>query len=119
MALIDALLAFAVALLIGSIAIHIAAQLIVGRASFGNAVFTALIGALVWGVVAFLLGWIPVFGPLLALVAWVAVINARYPGGWLNAITIGVIAWGAAVIVIYLLTLAGIGSLAALGVPGA
>lgn len=119
MALIDAAVAFATSLLIGSLAIHIAARLIVGETRFGEAVFTALIGALVWGAATLLFGFIPVLGPLIALIAWIAVINWQYPGGWIDSAILGLVAWVSALIVIYLLTLLGVGSLAALGIPGA
>jgi hypothetical protein len=52
------------------------------------------------------------------LLAWVAVINYRYPGGWGSAILISLLAWLASIVVLYLLALVGIGAFEAVGVPG-
>src|SRR6056297_3068814 len=79
-----AIFVFVVNLLIGAVGIHTGARLIIDRdVGYGRAVFTAFVGALVWAVVAFFLGWIPLLGPILALGAWIGVINWQYPGGWL------------------------------------
>lgn len=118
MALIDTLIVFVVSLLIGALGIYAGARVITGHDDYTYAIVTALIGAIVWAVVAFFLGWIPLLGPVLALVAYVAVINSRYPGSWVNAIGISLVAWVAALLVLYLLAAAGIGSFEALGVPG-
>jgi len=82
---------------------------------YGHAVLTALLGALVWA----LLEPIPLLGGLLAIVAWVAVVKWRYRLGWIGSIAIGIAAWAAAVVVLAALELVGIGSVSALGVPGA
>lgn len=118
MALIDSVIVFVVSLLIGALGIYIGARVVADYDDFTYAIVTALIGAVVWVVVAFFLGWIPFLGPLLALVAYIAVINVRYPGGWLRAVGIALIAWVAAVVVLYVLALIGFASFEALGVPG-
>lgn len=69
--------------------------------------------------VGFFFGWIPLLGPLLVLLAYVAVINWRYPGGWVNAILISLVAWIASLVVLYVLALAGLAGFEAVGVPGA
>ncbi|WP_129113156.1 hypothetical protein [Halegenticoccus tardaugens] len=120
MALIDTILIFVISLLIGAFAIHLGAKLVIDAdVGFGRAVVTALIGAIVWGVLSFFVGWIPLLGPLLMLVAWVGVINWQYPGGWGTAAAIGLIAWIVAVVVLYVLAVVGFLSFDALGVPGA
>jgi hypothetical protein len=61
-------------------------------------------------------------GSVLALVGWVAVIRWRYPGGWIKAGVTGAAAWAAwaaAVVALAALELVEIGSVPALGVPGA
>ena len=118
MALLDTLIVFVVSLLIGALGIYIGARVVSDVEDYTYAIVTALIGAIVWAVVAFFLGWIPLLGPLLALLAYIAVINARYPGGWLNAIAISLIAWVASLIVLYVLGVLGIASFEAFGVPG-
>lgn len=116
----EGVVVFAVSLLIGGAAIHTAANHVVYRAqpggmTFEHAIMTALFGAVVWA----LLAWIPIVGSLLALLGWVAVIRYRYPGGWIKAGVTGATAWVAAVVVLAALELLGLGPVSALGVPGA
>lgn len=118
MAVVDSVLVFAVSLLVGGLGIYAGGRLIADVDDFGHAVVTALVGAVVWAVVGFFLGWIPFLGPLLSLLAYVAVINYRYPGGWVNAAGIALIAWLASLLVLYVLALVGIGAIDAIGVPG-
>jgi len=110
---------FAVSLLIGGAAIHVAARYAVykgkpGALTFEHAVVTALLGAVAWA----LLAWVPLVGSLLALVGWVGVIRWRYPGGWIKAGVTGAAAWAAAVVVLAALEIVGVGSVSALGIPG-
>lgn len=119
MAIVDSLIVFVVSLLVGALGIYIGARVITNVEDYTYAIITALIGAIVWVVVSFFFGWIPLLGPLLALIAYVAVINYRYPGGWGNAIGIALIAWIASFVVLYLLAVLGIAGFGALGVPGA
>jgi hypothetical protein len=120
MGVVSMLIIFIISLLVGGLGIYIGARTILGHTtSYTHAIVTALIGAIVWGIVSFFVGWIPIVGALLALIAWVGVINWRYPGGWGNAIVIGLIAWVASAVVLYLLTLLNVVAPRALGVPGA
>ncbi|ELZ22950.1 hypothetical protein [Natrinema limicola] len=109
---------FLVSLLIGALGIYAGARVIVGRTSYDHAIVTALIGAIVWAIVGFTIGWIPLVGPLVALLAYVAVINWRYPGDWTAAAMIGLVAWVTVLIVLYVLAAVGITSFGAVGVPG-
>jgi hypothetical protein len=118
MAILDSLIVFVVSLLIGGLGIYAGARAITGVEDYTYAIITALIGGLIWAVVALFVGWIPLLGPLLALIAYVAVINFRYPGGWVNAIGISLIAWLASIIVMVILGYLGIASFEAFGVPG-
>ncbi|MFB6160617.1 MAG: hypothetical protein ABEJ61_05500 [Haloferacaceae archaeon] len=109
---LDGVVVFAVSLLIGGAAIHASSRYAVyrdapGKMTFEHAVVTAL------------LAWVPFVGSLLALVGWVAVIRWRYPGGWVEAGVTGAAAWAAAVVALAALELVGVGSVSALGVPGA
>lgn len=111
---IGSLVAFVVALLVGGLAIYISARLVVDADDYGHAVLTALLGAIGWALTA----WIPLFGPLIALVVWIAVINWRYPGGWLKAAVIGVGAWLSALLILLVLnSVLGLG-IGAFGIPG-
>ncbi|MFC7046104.1 hypothetical protein ACFQH6_12395 [Halobacteriaceae archaeon GCM10025711] len=119
MALIESIVVFLISLLIGAFGIYVGARIITNTESFGKGVVTALIGAIVWAVVGLLFGWVPFLGPLLALLAYVAVVNWQYPGGWASAAAISLIAWVAALVVLYVLGVLGIVGFEALGVPGA
>lgn len=113
--MVGSLVAFVVALLIGGLAIYASASLVIDVQNYSYAVITALIGAIAWGLTA----WIPLFGPILALIVWIGVINWRYPGGWIDAVIIGVVAWLAALVLLFVLNAAlGLG-VGAFGIPGA
>lgn len=118
MAVVGSLITFVVGLLIGALGIYVGARLITDTEDYTYAIVTALIAMVVWVVVAFFVGWIPLLGPLLALVAYVGVINYRYPGGWGQAIGIALVAWVASLAVLWALALVGITDPGAVGVPG-
>lgn len=118
MAMIETLIVFVVSLLIGAVGIYVGARLLTDRDDYVYAVITAFIASLVWSIVAFFLGWIPFLGPLLALLAYLAIINMRYPGGWDTAIAISLIAWISSLVVLYVLALFGLTSFEAVGVLG-
>lgn len=119
MALLDSLIVFVVSLLIGALGIYFGASVLTDVEDYTYAIVTALIASVVWVVVAFFLGWIPLLGPLLALIAYIGVINYRYPGGWLDATGIALIAWVASLVILYVLALLNIAAFEAVGVPGA
>lgn len=119
MALIDSIIVFVVSLLVGALGIYLGARIITDHEDYTYAIVTALLGAIIWGVVGFLFGWIPLLGPLLVLIAYVGLINYRYPGGWGSAILIALIAWVATLAILYVLAMVGIGAFDAVGVPGA
>jgi hypothetical protein len=112
---VGSIVAFVVALLVGGLAIYLSANIVMDVQDYSHAVITAFIGAVAWALAA----WIPLVGPLLALIVWIGVINWRYPGGWVTAAIIGVIAWLAALALLFVLnSVLGLG-VAAFGVPGA
>ena len=115
---VASIIVFLASLLIGALGIYAGARVIVGRTAYDHAIVTALIGSIVWAIVGFLVGWIPLVGPLLVLLAYVAVINWRYPGDWTAAAMIGLVAWVTVLIVLYVLAAVGITSFGAVGVPG-
>lgn len=118
MAPVDRLVVFVVSLLIGGLGIHAGALLVAGRSDYGHAVITALIGALVWAIVGWLVGDVPLVGPVLTLLAYLAVVKWRYRASWLEAGGIALVAWIASLAVLYLLARIGVGSFEAVGVPG-
>ena len=119
MALLDSIIVFVVSLLIGALGIYVGARVISDYDDYTYAIVTALIGAIVWAVVSLFVGWIPLLGPILVLIAYVAIINWRYPGGWVDAILIALVAWIAVLVVVYVLAAVGLTSFGAVGVPGA
>lgn len=118
MALGDTLVVFVVSLLIGGVGIYAGARALADVDDYSYAVVTALIGAVVWAVVGFFVGWIPFLGPLLAFLAYVAVLNVRYPGGLGEATGIALVAMVASLVVLYVLGVLGITAFEAVGVPG-
>ncbi|MFC7325583.1 hypothetical protein ACFQMF_13455 [Halorubrum rutilum] len=114
MSLIGSAVTFAVSLLVGGLAIFIAAAVVTDTRDYGHAVFTALVGAIVWGLAAFFLSWVPLIGDFIPLLAWVWVIRARYGSSWVHAGVIGFVAWASAVLVLSVLPFAGVD---AVGVP--
>lgn len=111
---IGSLVAFVIALLIGGLAIYISARLIVDVDDYSRAVITALLGALGWALTV----WIPLIGPLIALIVWIGVIKWRYPGGWVKAAIIGLVAWIAAIVILYIVDLVFKLDIGAFGIPG-
>ena len=123
MPLLDAAFVFLASLLVGTVAILLGVRLVVDRdAGVTSATFTALLGAAIWAASSAALEWVPglewvpFIGGALMLVVWIGVINWRYPGGWTDAVAIGVIAWVVAVAIVYALTIAGYVAPEALGV---
>lgn len=112
--ILGSIVAFLIALLIGGLAIYVSASIVVNEDDYGHAVITALIGAIAWALVA----WIPLIGPIIALIVWIGVINWRYPGGWRDAAVIGLVAWIAALAIIFVVNLLLGLELGAFGVPG-
>jgi len=112
---IGSIFAFVIALLIGGLAIYLSARVLIDVDDYSHAVVTAVLGAVGWA----LTSWIPLIGPVIALVVWVGVINWRYPGGWTKAAIIGAGAWISALLILFVVnTVLGLG-IGAFGVPGA
>jgi len=115
MALIGSAVTFVVGLLVGGLAIFIAAAVVIGTRDYEHAVFTALFGAIVWGLAALFLSWLPLIGEFMPLVAWMWLIRRRYGASWVEAGITGFVAWAAAVLVLAVLPFAGVTD--AVGVP--
>ena len=108
-----------ISLLLGALGIYVGARAVVDAQEYSHALVTALIGAIVWAIAGFFVGWIPLLGPLLVLIAYVSVIHLRYPGGWTAAAMIGLLAWVTVLVVLYALAALGLTGFEAVGVPGA
>lgn len=112
---VGSIVSFLVALLVGGLAIYLSARVVADVDDYGRAVITALLGAIGWAVTS----WIPLIGPVIALVVWVGIIRWRYPGGWATAIVIGLGAWLAALLILLLVNAVFRLGIGAFGVPGA
>lgn len=119
MGLKDSLVTFAVGLVIGTAGIHAGALFVIGSSTIQTAFVTALMGAAVWFLASHFLGWVPLFGIVLTFFTWLAVINARYSGGWTTALKIAGVAWVASVIGDYIMREFGFRRSHAIGVPEA
>ena len=117
MAPTDRLVVSIVSLLVGGIGIHIGATLLASARDYTHAVVTAGFGALVWGIVGWLLGGIPVIGPVATLLAYLLVVRDRYGVGWTTAAGIALVAWVASVAVLSALATVDVTSASAVGVP--
>jgi hypothetical protein len=111
----ERLLGFALGILVGGLALFVSSRFLAEVQGYDHAVLTAVIGALAWA----LLSPIPLLGPVIALVGWVAVLKWRYPVSWLRAAGVGAAAWAAAVVIVAALELVGVDAISAVGVPGA
>jgi hypothetical protein len=120
---LDAILSFVVSLLFGALAIYVGASIVVDVQDYGTALWTALIGSLAWFVAVLLvaplglfpgLGWFPA---LVALVVYLAVVNSAYPGGWVKAGLITLVALFTAFVGQRVLATVGLG-VDTVGVPG-
>lgn len=118
MAVEDTAVVFLVSLLIGGLGIHVGALLIADSSEYGSAVLTAILGAIVWGVFGHLFGDVRYLGPAVVLLAYLAVIKLRYRTSWIEAGGIALVAWIAALGVLWLLAESGWTSFGAVGVPG-
>jgi hypothetical protein len=104
-----------IGLAVGAIGLFVAGQLVHGeQGDVEHATWTAIIGSVVWTVLA----WIPIVGPfLLAPLAWLGVIRWRYPGSWAHAITVAVVAWLVAMAALLVLNALGLPAFDAVGIP--
>ena len=117
MALLEALIVFTVSLLIGAFGIYVGARVFTTVDSYGRALTTTPAGALVGVVVGFFVDWLPLLGPLVVSLAWLAVVNVQSPGGWPRAASIAMVAWLTAGTVLYGLALLNVVAFEAVGVP--
>lgn len=106
---------FVVSLLVGGFGIYVGARFITGSDDYTHALVTAAVGALAWAVFS----WVPLVGGILALLAYVWVINWRYKGGWVNAALIALVAWVATIVVVFAIETAAPGIVGdVVGIPG-
>ncbi len=89
--LTSGLLSTILTILVVSAFIHFGAKSMVGDRGFGRAIFVAVVGSLLAGLI-----WISIhntLGLFLGIAAWTLVAAVTYRTSWLRGLGIGVIAW--------------------------
>lgn len=113
-----AVVAFIASLIVGTVATYFATSLLLDESGIVHSFVTALIASLVWiGVTYFTGGSILYGGPIGALIAYIVVIDVRYPGTLVRATGISVLTWIIDFIILYVLAILGISSFEIIGVP--
>lgn len=89
---------FVVGLLISTIIIYIVTKLFGEKEGIGRAFVTAIVGAIAYSIVYFLLGngWL---AAIVGGIVWLIALRGLYDMGWLKALVVAVIIWIAATIV--------------------
>jgi len=118
MGLIVAVVTFVLGSIVGGFGIYVGGQLVVGSGEFEHAFWTAIIGAVVWTLADVFVGGIPLVGPVLTFLAYLAVIKSRYDAGWVESGAIALVAWVAVLVVAAIATVTGLGFFNVIGVPG-
>ena len=113
----DQVILFLGSLVIGAFGVHVGAVVVTGTDDFGEALVTALVGAVVWSVASYLFMGVPYVGPLLTLAAYLFVIKWRYGTSWPRSAGVALLAWIVGLGVLSLLSVLGVGSLEAVGIP--
>jgi heme/copper-type cytochrome/quinol oxidase subunit 2 len=115
---IPTLFGFVASLIVVSIATYASTAVLTEESSYVHSFGTALLTSIVWfGVTYFTGGTFVIAGPVLAIVAYIAVVNWRYPGGWIRAGAITIVTWIGTFVILYALAALGFSSFQALGVP--
>lgn len=100
------LVGFILAWVISAIVIYVASRLLGEGEGFLTAIFAALVGAVIYAIVGFLLPGL--LGSILALIGWLLALKYFYGIGWLKAILLALVIWIFAVIAgLFLPTLPG------------
>lgn len=93
---------FIVGLIVSTIIIFVATKLLGQKEGIGRAFATAIVGAIVYSIIYFLLerGWL---AAIVGGIVWLLALRGLYDIGWLRAFVIAVIVWIAATIIGFLL----------------
>ena len=118
----QAVVTFIASLIVGTVATYVATSTLLDESGIVHSFVTALIASLVWVGITYVtsgtsFALVPFVGPILALVAYVVVIDLRYPGTLVRATGISVLTWGIDFVILYVLALLGVSSFALVGIP--
>jgi len=91
MLLLFGIVLFFLALIVLTVVFYVSGLIVVGgkKAKLSDAFIISLLGTVVFNVFVML---IPVLGPFIALVVWLALIKHYYDTGWLGALAVAVLA---------------------------
>lgn len=118
----QAVVTFVASLIIGTAATYIATTALLDESGIIHSFITALLASAVWIGVTYVTSGTsftlaPFVGPILALAAYIIVIDVRYPGTLVRATGISVLTWAIDFVILYVLAILGISSFALIGVP--
>ena len=116
----QAVVTFIASLIVGTAATYVATTILTDSSGLVHSFITALIASIVWiGITYFTSGSssLPFVGPIAALIAYIVVIDVRYPGTLVRATGISVLTWAIDFVILYALALLGISSFALIGIP--
>lgn len=94
---------FAIGLIISTVIIYIVTKLFGEREGIGRAFLTAIIGSIVYSVVAYFLfgnGWA---AAIVGGIVWLIALKGLYDMGWLKSLAVAALVWIAATVVGFLL----------------
>lgn len=100
--LVTTILAFIIGLIISTVIIYVVTRLFGETEDIKTALMAALAGAVIYGIVYFLIGR-GVIAALIGGIAWLVALRTLYKIGWLKSLVIAVIIWVLAAIVGWIL----------------
>lgn len=102
MALLEIVIGFLISLLVSGVIIYLATKLLGEDEGFGTAILAALVGAVIFALVSYLVGidWI---ATLISGIAWLIALSNLYQIGWLKSLVIAIVIWIFAAIVSWVL----------------
>lgn len=113
----DRVILFVGSLIIGAFGVHVGALVVTRTDDFGKALITALVGAVVWSLASYFFMGVPYLGPALTLAAYLLVVKWQYSTTWPKSGGIALLAWIVGLGVLSVLSILGLGSLDAVGIP--
>lgn len=120
----DAVVGFLASLAIGTVGTYLATEFLLGEGSLGHSFVTALVASAVWFGVTYLIsgvvavsGVAVALGPLLALLAYIVVVDLRYPGSIVTATAVSILTWVVNFALLYALAALGYQAFELVGVP--
>jgi hypothetical protein len=124
MALVQSVVGFVLSFAVVTAATYVSTAALAGSPDLGYSAVTALLTSFVWFGVTYLVsgvvgvsGYAVALGPVLAVLAYLLVVDFRYEGGVFRAAAISAGTWVATFLILYVAAQFGYGSLEAMGVP--